>query len=439
MNELRAEGRCFNCRKEGHESRNCPDRRSAPSPRTSKVSSSSVRFAKLEKLAEQKREADIKIFGVRIAENQQDEFFKVQDSIYLVWLKRQLEDLYGPEGAIIAGQNPAERFKVISRQKNYVLSDSLWPGEPLILPKMYVIEAGFNLRLELEHKNNWKDKFLTETSEERQQICEIIKQKFFVTRGPVYLIKDVLRPEFEYFVTRHHLSNDNWDPVKIISQGILVGKNEESVEEVISERTQESIAEIRTVLLSYFGPEEAILHGFSKETRWIIRKMSNGFRIFDECYPDLHLIIPNEQTESGTIDIVEIYQKASLITEGQEFDWNTYMKIAQEEYQDQMSSMIWQIFMEHYNWPEDVRLHNGFEKRFTVTPYGEDYEVIDWTDVRITHLVKRADIESGTWSVEEILQWTESIRNASDSEWIPGSGESEGGEAHQDEMSIPSI
>ncbi|KIJ55915.1 hypothetical protein M422DRAFT_239077 [Sphaerobolus stellatus SS14] len=109
MNELRAEGRCFNCRKEGHESRNCPDRRSAPAPRTSKVSSSSVRFAKLEKLAEQKREADIKIFGVRIAENQQDEFFKVQDSIYLVWLKRQLEDLYGPEGAIIAGQNPAEQ------------------------------------------------------------------------------------------------------------------------------------------------------------------------------------------------------------------------------------------------------------------------------------------------------------------------------------------
>ncbi|KIJ48807.1 hypothetical protein M422DRAFT_45202 [Sphaerobolus stellatus SS14] len=420
----------------------------------------SVHFAKLEKLAEQKRETDIKIFGVRIAENQQDEFFKVQDSIYLVWLKRQLEDLYGPEGAIIAGQNPAERFKVISRQKNYVLSDSLWPGEPLILPKMYVIEAGFNLQLELEHKNNWKDKFLTETSEERQQICEIIKQKFckrfaigeavrariphrerfiVVARGPVYLIKDVLRPEFEYFVTRQHLSKDNWDPVEIISQGILVGKNEESVEEVISERTLENIAEIRTVLLSYFGPEEAILHGFSTETRWVIRKMNNGFRIFDECYPDLHLFVPHKQIEEGMIDVVEIYQKASLITEGQEFDWNTYMKIAQEEYQDQMSSIIWQTFMEHYNWPEDVRLHNGFEKRFTVTPYGEDYEVIDWTDIGITHLVKRADIESGTWSVEEILQRTESIRNASDFKWIPGSGESEGGEAHQDEMSILSI
>lgn len=51
MNELRAQGRCFECKKEGHDARNCPTRHTAPAP---KLQSNAVNFEMLERLASEK-------------------------------------------------------------------------------------------------------------------------------------------------------------------------------------------------------------------------------------------------------------------------------------------------------------------------------------------------------------------------------------------------
>ncbi|KAJ3474470.1 hypothetical protein NLI96_g12440 [Meripilus lineatus] len=59
---LRAEGRCFNCKDIGHESRNCPKRKTAKAPT---MHAGSVRFDKLEQLAKQARQT-LNVSAIRI-------------------------------------------------------------------------------------------------------------------------------------------------------------------------------------------------------------------------------------------------------------------------------------------------------------------------------------------------------------------------------------
>ena len=63
LDELRAEGKCFNCRQTGHEQRNCPKLQSMKPPKHT-VNAGSICFAKMEKLAEQKEQADVYLGNV---------------------------------------------------------------------------------------------------------------------------------------------------------------------------------------------------------------------------------------------------------------------------------------------------------------------------------------------------------------------------------------
>ncbi len=73
LDYLRAEGRCFTCKEVGHQSQNCHTRQTAKAPT---MTASSVRFAKIEELAERAREADeagIRISSVRLGQPNSEE------------------------------------------------------------------------------------------------------------------------------------------------------------------------------------------------------------------------------------------------------------------------------------------------------------------------------------------------------------------------------
>ncbi|KAI0704832.1 hypothetical protein BC835DRAFT_1302798 [Cytidiella melzeri] len=61
--KCRAEGRCFSCKELGHELQNCPDWKHAKAPR---MSSSSIRFEKLDRLAETIQKNDVNVSAVRV-------------------------------------------------------------------------------------------------------------------------------------------------------------------------------------------------------------------------------------------------------------------------------------------------------------------------------------------------------------------------------------
>jgi hypothetical protein len=67
MDNLRAEGKCFNCRETGHEQRNCPKLNSMRPPRQV-IKAGAISFAKMEELADRKEKADIYIGNISIEE-----------------------------------------------------------------------------------------------------------------------------------------------------------------------------------------------------------------------------------------------------------------------------------------------------------------------------------------------------------------------------------
>ena len=63
LDELRAKGKCFNCEQMGHEQCNCPKLQSMKPPKQT-VNTGSIYFAKMEKLVEQKEQADVYLGNV---------------------------------------------------------------------------------------------------------------------------------------------------------------------------------------------------------------------------------------------------------------------------------------------------------------------------------------------------------------------------------------
>jgi len=70
LDELRAEGKCFNCREKGHEQRNCPKLSSMKPPKPA-IKTGSISFTKMEKLADRKQRADIYAGHISMIESDQ--------------------------------------------------------------------------------------------------------------------------------------------------------------------------------------------------------------------------------------------------------------------------------------------------------------------------------------------------------------------------------
>lgn len=76
---------------------------------------------------------------------------------------------------------------------------------------------------------------------------------------------------------------------------------------------------------------------------------------------------------------------------------------------EEICEEIQSCFMEFFRGNTYTDEKGNTETRFTVMDYGEDFQVTDWTDLSISHLVKKQDLESG-WDILSILDRTRSIR-----------------------------
>ncbi|KIJ24277.1 hypothetical protein M422DRAFT_56464 [Sphaerobolus stellatus SS14] len=419
MNQLRAGGRCFNC-KEGHES--LPGRNSA------KISSGSIQFSNLEKLGQQKREVDIQLLGVHFAEDKKSEEKEIellQDKIYVPWLRKDITDFFGPETALAAGIKPTDRFNVKVQGKYYVISDMAWPGTPLKWQKKFVQQPGFNLQTTLQYGAGWKEKMLTDKSEEYRTVAEQIRvqfcqeiparisvsagvkhgERFTVThRDGSYVVKDCLKPNFICIIPRSELIQGTWNVPSVLEDAGL------ALEEEDSDAEDELVVQIKKDLRKFFGPEDSYLHDLTPSTRFTVRRQMEGVCIQDNVLKELPLFISNEELIIRGFRINEVYSRAAREIEGLDFDWPAYCKQIQEESREQFCVLLWKKFMEYYNWPEDLDDKFGKQQWFTVMEFGKDYEITDWTDVSLSHLLKLEHIEIDNWDVPSILQRTKQLR-----------------------------
>ena len=127
--KLRAEGRCFSCGEKGHESRNCEKRKTARAPNIS-VGASSIRFEKIERLANQARQVDsLGIAAVRIGMPERSEYqaeaenpipspmpegiwARVHTADCIEYLLTLLVSYFDPEEALASDLEPEERFTI---------------------------------------------------------------------------------------------------------------------------------------------------------------------------------------------------------------------------------------------------------------------------------------------------------------------------------------
>ena len=431
MNQLRSEGRCFHCKKEGHEARNCPDRKILNAPRTSrnnknqgKVSSSSIRFSKIERLAKKKTEIDMNLFSMRIREESRSDPEVIHDLFQVPWLQRHLTIIYGPESALVAGIHPVDRFIVTARDSDYICEDTLIQGSPLSLPKRFVQSPGFDLRWVLTNTRRWREKMLTSSSEEYQIMCQQIQLKFcqgtsvaqsvrngirhaerfnVTYRSGGYEITDRLHPNTEMIIPQSGLIDETWSVEGIIAETVEV--NEEIEEEDGSIPVQ-----IMNELRTYFGPEESFLHHMTPSTRFSVRLQEGGVRIFEDVFPELPLFVRHEELQTRVFHPGRIYARAARELEGPGFNWDNYRERLHQRNRTEFCNLLWRRFMDHFQWPRDIWNGHGQEQQFTVDQYGEDYEVTDWTDISISHLVKLDHLERDEWDVPMILQRTELIK-----------------------------
>ncbi|KAJ8456367.1 hypothetical protein ONZ51_g12171 [Trametes cubensis] len=120
--QLRAEGRCFNCRETGHQSSNCPARKTAKAPSGVGLQAGAVNFESLEKLAERARRTHgDTLFSGAVTFNtgpetleggQEGEWTRAHELDCIEYIQSLFTSYYDPQTAIEAGLEPSEQFEV---------------------------------------------------------------------------------------------------------------------------------------------------------------------------------------------------------------------------------------------------------------------------------------------------------------------------------------
>ncbi|TFK78449.1 hypothetical protein K466DRAFT_453164, partial [Polyporus arcularius HHB13444] len=128
--KLRAEGRCFSCRDTGHESRNCPKRKTARAPHIS-VGAASVSFAELEQMAARARQSAKGIFvgsvhiGMPATDRTGDWVLRAHPADCVEYLLTLLVSYHDPADALDAGMEPEDRFTIRTENGEYD-DDRFW-------------------------------------------------------------------------------------------------------------------------------------------------------------------------------------------------------------------------------------------------------------------------------------------------------------------------
>ncbi|OSD06698.1 hypothetical protein PYCCODRAFT_1422304 [Trametes coccinea BRFM310] len=138
---LRAEARCFSCRETGHQSSNCPARKTAraPAPTGSHIHVGAVNFAKLEELAERAKASDQEALFVGAISleadhveagqsqsggrepQQEGEWSKLHDSDCIEYIKTLFVSYHGSDLVESVGMDPEDRFEVTSENSSKFL------------------------------------------------------------------------------------------------------------------------------------------------------------------------------------------------------------------------------------------------------------------------------------------------------------------------------
>ncbi|KAJ3486050.1 hypothetical protein NLI96_g4519 [Meripilus lineatus] len=158
---LRAEGRCFNCKDVGHESRNCPKRKTAKAPT---VHAGSVRFGKLEQLAKQARET-LNVSAIRIDPNKIFTDLEDSETEREHLSTRRDDELKHLARAMISSayqietDDLEERFQVIDLGNRFEIID--WedrPAESCIIYKDQLEKEDFCMKDALTNRETLKPK-----------------------------------------------------------------------------------------------------------------------------------------------------------------------------------------------------------------------------------------------------------------------------------------
>ncbi|OSD01905.1 hypothetical protein PYCCODRAFT_1354674, partial [Trametes coccinea BRFM310] len=154
---LRAEGRCFSCKETGHQSSNCPARKTAraPPPTGSRIHVGAVNFARLDELAEHVKELDKdSLYAGAVSlkadpgvseqghsggrePQQEGEWSRIHVDDCIEYIRTLFTSYHGPELAESVGMDPEDRFEVTSEGPTKFL---VWDRLGAIgLPDEYIV------------------------------------------------------------------------------------------------------------------------------------------------------------------------------------------------------------------------------------------------------------------------------------------------------------
>ncbi|PIL34763.1 transcription factor [Ganoderma sinense ZZ0214-1] len=289
--KLRAEGRCFTCGEKGHESRNCTTRKTARAPNVG-VNASSVRFANIERLAENARQANggVRLASIRVATPGDSQvgatssatgdgiWVRAHTSDCIEYLLTLLVSYFDPEEACAANMEPEDRFTV--RTYNYELYDS----EFLIIDHLAPPES--------------PDEFVVS----RTQMDD-----------PEWGIPDMLQEAWEDYSALPARASPN-----------LEGAPQDR-DIWARAHVSDCIEYLRTMLITYFEPEEARTVGMEPEERFCIQTNSeelhdHEFLVYDRLAPvesPAEFVVSRAQLDEPEWSIDDMLQEA----------WNEYVSL----------------------------------------------------------------------------------------------------------------